>query len=261
MAGEKQMVPGFNHNVKHKGTAYHVQTEDSGIDNPRIITHLFVGGNVIASKKTGYADIIGAENLAQVVRELMEEQHKEMLRNLIAGVYDDTDEDLAAKACAFQPGQIVPEPEQAARPPEPERRPAAPPPAPVRAAAPRPPAPERVAAPGPPEAAKAISARPPPIPRQVSQNPKQDLAATLPALERRSECAAVPPAPVSPTARPAVTGPAQRPAAPANGQAAGPASAQRRDSAEALFGEDLISEKSLDEVILSYLAEDLAEKG
>ena len=261
MAGEKQMVPGFNHNVKHKGTPYHVQTEDSGIDNPRIITHLFVGGNVIASKKTGYADIIGAENLAQVVRELMEEQHKEMLRNLIAGVYDDTDEDLAAKACAFQPGEIVPEPEQAARPPEPERRPAAPPPAPERAAAPRPPAPERVAAPGSPEAAKAISARPPPIPRQVSQNPKQDLAATLPALERRSEYAAVPPAPVSPAARPAVTGPAQRPAAPANGQAAGPASAQRRDGAEALFGEDLISEKSLDEVILSYLAEDLAEKG
>ena len=57
-----------------------------------------------------------------------------------------------------------------------------------------------------------------------------------------------------------MTGPAQRPAAPANGQAAGPASAQRRDSAEALFGEDLISEKSLDEVILSYLAEDLGER-
>ena len=30
--------------------------------------------------------------------------------------------------------------------------------------------------------------------------------------------------------------------------------------AETLFGEDLISEKSLDEVILSYLAEDLGER-
>ena len=33
-----------------------------------------------------------------------------------------------------------------------------------------------------------------------------------------------------------------------------------RDDGETLFGEDLISEKSLDEVILSYLAEDLGER-
>src|SRR5512134_1126355 len=110
----KKIVVGFNHNIKHKGKMYHIQTEDSGLENPRIVTHLFVGGNIIASKKTSYADIVGAENLTQVVRELMEEQHKEMLRNLIAGVYDDTDEEIAAKARAFQPGQIVAEPHPAA---------------------------------------------------------------------------------------------------------------------------------------------------
>jgi hypothetical protein len=39
-----------------------------------------------------------------------------------------------------------------------------------------------------------------------------------------------------------------------------PAPTLRNDGAETLFGEDLISEKSLDEVILSYLAEDLGER-
>jgi hypothetical protein len=39
-----------------------------------------------------------------------------------------------------------------------------------------------------------------------------------------------------------------------------PAPAIRNDGAETLFGEDLISEKSLDEVILSYLAEDLGDR-
>src|SRR5512138_2477552 len=92
---------------------YHIQTEDSGLENPHIITHLFVGGNVIASKKTSYADIVGAENLAQVVRELMEEQHKEMLRNLISGLYDDTEEEVPAKARASQPKQIAGQPERA----------------------------------------------------------------------------------------------------------------------------------------------------
>lgn len=83
------MVQGFNHNIRHKGKLYHVQTEDSGKDNPHIITHVFVGGNILASKKTSYADIVKAERLEQIVRELMEEQHKSVLRNLINGVYDD----------------------------------------------------------------------------------------------------------------------------------------------------------------------------
>jgi hypothetical protein len=40
----------------------------------------------------------------------------------------------------------------------------------------------------------------------------------------------------------------------------GPRPPLHADGAETLFGEDLISEKSLDEVILSYLAEDLGDR-
>src|SRR5512134_741143 len=100
----EKAVTGFNHNIKHKGKVYHVQTEDSGVNNPHIITHLFVGGNILASKKTSYADIRNAENLADVVRELMEEQHKEMLRNLINGVYDNVESVSGSKH--YQPGQL-----------------------------------------------------------------------------------------------------------------------------------------------------------
>ena len=179
MGGEaKKMVVGFNHNIKHKGKMYHIQTEDSGLENPHIITHLFVGGNILASKKTSYADIVGAENLAQVVRELMEEQHKEMLRNLINGVYDDIDSAYAQQAASYQPGQIH--------------------------------------ADGRKVQLQAGVAMGPAAPKEL---PPEVLAA-------RQE-----PAPVL-----------------------------RNDGAETLFGEDLISEKSLDEVILSYLAEDLGDR-
>ncbi len=87
---EKPVV-GYNHNVKHRGRLFHIQTEDSGVKNPHVITHVFVGGNVIATKKISYADILDAENLPDAVRQLMEMQHKEILRNLINGVYDDLD--------------------------------------------------------------------------------------------------------------------------------------------------------------------------
>jgi hypothetical protein len=181
MAGDpKKMVVGFNHNIKHKGKPYHIQTEDSGLENPHIITHLFVGGNILASKKTSYADIVGAENLTQVVRELMEEQHKEMLRNLVNGVYDDVDAAYSVHAQAYQPGQLGAE-----RAPSVKLQ--------AGVALPRPPAARAL----PPEVAAARVA---------------------------------------------------------------PAPALRGDGAETLFGEDLMSEKSLDEVILSYLAEDLGER-
>jgi hypothetical protein len=87
-SGPKSVVVGYNHNVKYRGQTYHAQTEDTGSDRAQIVTHLFLGGNIVASKRTSYSDIAGAENLPDVVRALMEEQHKEVLRNLVHGVYD-----------------------------------------------------------------------------------------------------------------------------------------------------------------------------
>ncbi|HXE95560.1 MAG TPA: hypothetical protein VN642_04100 [Dongiaceae bacterium] len=83
------MVQGFNHNLMYKGVVFHVQTEDSGVANPHIITVLYRGGVVISSKKTPYADILKMDNLKAVVEELMKEQHKEMMRRLKAGEYDE----------------------------------------------------------------------------------------------------------------------------------------------------------------------------
>jgi hypothetical protein len=175
----EKAVTGFNHNIKHKGKVYHVQTEDSGVNNPHIITHLFVGGNILASKKTSYADILNAENLSEVVRELMEEQHKEMLRNLINGVYDT----FESTARSYQPGQL-----------------------------------ETDSAP-------------------VKMQPGQSMAPPQP----------LPQAPVVPAV-------AALPPEVAAARAMKEKPKINEVGVETLFGEDLISEKSLDEVILSYLA-------
>ncbi|MDZ4184503.1 MAG: hypothetical protein U1D97_05945 [Desulfuromonadales bacterium] len=83
------MVVGFNHNFSYKGQVYHVQTEDSGVKNPHIITLLYRGGTILSSKKTSYADIIKIDNLEVVVEELMKSQHREMLRLLKNGDLDE----------------------------------------------------------------------------------------------------------------------------------------------------------------------------
>lgn len=83
------MVLGFNHNLMYKGEVFHVQTEDSGVANPHIITLLYRGGVIISSKKTSYSDILKMDNLDVVVEELMKEQHKEMMRRLKTGEFDE----------------------------------------------------------------------------------------------------------------------------------------------------------------------------
>ena len=83
------MVVGFNHNFRYQGEVYHIQTEDSGMLSPNIVTLLYQGGTILVSKKTSYADIAKVDNLEQVVEELMKEQHKNMLRGLKSGEFDE----------------------------------------------------------------------------------------------------------------------------------------------------------------------------
>jgi hypothetical protein len=82
------MLSGFNTNFRHRDVLFHVQTEDSGLDNPHVITHLFFGGNILASEKRDYSDLLGQGNIEEPVRKLMESQHKAMLKRLSRGELD-----------------------------------------------------------------------------------------------------------------------------------------------------------------------------
>lgn len=191
------MVPGFNHNIKHKGQVFHIQTEDSGPKNPHIITHLFVGGNILSSKKTTYAEIVGQPEYEKTVRSMMEEQHKQMLRNLINGVYDAADTSGAYQLDGPAPLNTDP---------------------------------------------------------NVSSPATASMAGGVAHKGRPGELGNAPPGGVDvQTTPPTQAAPVAAAAAP---RPAAPGGDKRPDT---IFGEDLISEKSLDEVILSYLAEDLAD--
>jgi hypothetical protein len=80
---------GYNNNIRHKNRVFHVQTEDSGVKHPHIITHLFMdGGRILKSVKTSYSEHLGAERMGDVVRKLMKDQHKGMLIALRDGQFD-----------------------------------------------------------------------------------------------------------------------------------------------------------------------------
>ncbi len=82
------MLTGYNTDFKYQGKVYHVQTEDGGVNSPSIISLLYHQGAILASRKTGYDDILKADCLDDVVRDLMMEQHKQMIRDLMQGKLD-----------------------------------------------------------------------------------------------------------------------------------------------------------------------------
>jgi len=79
------MLTGYNTDIKHEGVIYHVQTEDGGTDNPVIVSLIYQGGRILASKKTSYAHLLGTENLIAHLRDLLEHQHRAMIKAILTG--------------------------------------------------------------------------------------------------------------------------------------------------------------------------------
>jgi hypothetical protein len=265
-------VLGFNNNVRHRGRVFHIQTEDSGVKSPRIVTHLFAdGGRIIKTTRTSYAELVSRGDLAQLVRQMMKDQHKSMFTALRAGDLDE----LLESSCGPLPLPAAPV-EQ--------------PPAAAAAANGAPSAelmaPQAVIAVGPSADPLPVSA---PLSNSAAASARAARSLTNPSMYK------IPPSVVPPASREAIdlavgsldkldgeppvstilrgpvksepakarnSGPparkARTPAAPA--ASARPASrygSVPSKSARSIFGDGVISEKSLDEVILSYLAEDL----
>jgi hypothetical protein len=272
---------GFNNNVRHRGRIFHIQTEDSGVKNPRIVTHLFAdGGRIIKTTRTEYAEHVTRSDMQVYVRSLMKEQHKGMFTALRLGELDT----LLESVCGpFElPLQVskAPPPNLSAPPPS-EVFVTEPAPAPdPESESPRPSASfddeerpseaarRRKRALSNPNLRKVTPSVPPPnaaafeldvaalerLPAKPVGAPRLDRTPEPPSPRplRKSNPA---PARKSRPSPPQTAGKGSPPPSlsrPSSRFAAGPSK-----TAQSIFGDGVISEQSLDEVILSYLAEDL----
>jgi len=254
---------GFNNNFKHKGSVYHIQTEDSGVKHPHIITHLFAdGGRILKSIKTSYAQFLSEPNMAEIVRSMMKEQHKAMIVALRDGRFDaggSKEVDLPTTGY-FDNTTSLGSAKKADAPP-PSEMPVVPPAPPMPKLDVEVAALERGA-----QAATGLANDLPP-PASAGPRPNGGYAN----VGRKS---VRPPSMRPPSMRPpagsrppgASHSDSRQLAAPSVKPPSGryamtrPASifATNKPSQKgSIFGEELISERSLDEVILAYLAEDL----
>jgi len=83
------LITGFNTDIKHNSKVYHVQTEDKGLSNPYIESLVYVGGEILASRKTSYADRVGETGFDEkAISNLMEQQHRTMIAAIKRGRLD-----------------------------------------------------------------------------------------------------------------------------------------------------------------------------
>ncbi|MGQ9494721.1 MAG: hypothetical protein ACUVRY_00430 [Thermoanaerobaculaceae bacterium] len=82
------MLTGFNTDIEFAGTTYHVQTEDRRGKNPLIESLIYVGGEILASRRTEYQNLLEAGADEAAIRSLMERQHRAIVEAIRSGRLD-----------------------------------------------------------------------------------------------------------------------------------------------------------------------------
>ena len=85
----RPMITGFNTDVEYDGRTFHVQTEDRGQRNPVVESLVYSGGEIVASRKSGYDELLSEATYSEAaVLKLMETQHQTLVREIRNGRFD-----------------------------------------------------------------------------------------------------------------------------------------------------------------------------
>jgi len=74
----------FSSDITVDNVTYHVQTEDMGKKSCKVISNVFLKGEIIASRKSDYAHLIKLKDFDVRISGIMEKHHKSVIANFIA---------------------------------------------------------------------------------------------------------------------------------------------------------------------------------
>lgn len=101
------MITGFNTDIEHDGVVYHVQTEDKGLDSPIILSLVYAGGTILASKRSPYADLIAQGFSDEVLAERLKRQHRLICAAIHSGRINDLKKMSVRRQEAAIPEELV----------------------------------------------------------------------------------------------------------------------------------------------------------
>ncbi|MEP7149598.1 MAG: hypothetical protein ABI857_12020 [Acidobacteriota bacterium] len=83
------MITGYNTDIEFEGVTYHVQTEDKGLAKPIILSLVYDGGTILASKRLPYDDLLDGDFDADILASRLHRQHKLICAAIQSGRIED----------------------------------------------------------------------------------------------------------------------------------------------------------------------------
>jgi hypothetical protein len=119
------VITGYNTDVEHDGVVYHVQTEDKGTKTPVILSLVYTGGEILASKRSPYDDLIASGFSEAALAERLKRQHRLICAAINAGRLEElkrraapaAEQAAAPEAAGKEPVEESPRAEQPVIPP------------------------------------------------------------------------------------------------------------------------------------------------
>ena len=79
------VLTGYNTDIEHAGTVYHVQTEDKGQSNPFVESLVYARGEILYSRRTPYHDLLSEGVEQKAIASLLERQHRTIVEAIRRG--------------------------------------------------------------------------------------------------------------------------------------------------------------------------------
>lgn len=95
------MITGFNTDVPHGGRVYHVQTEDRGREHPVVESLVYVGGVIIARKRTPYGQDVEKGTSEEAIALMLRKQHQVIIAAIKAGRVEELTRHSSAEREGF----------------------------------------------------------------------------------------------------------------------------------------------------------------
>jgi hypothetical protein len=85
------VITGYNTDVRHNNRVFHIQTEDKGETTPEIESLVYVGGEILATRRTSYAETVKSGRDDRAVQGILERQHRTLIAAIQRGRFDGPD--------------------------------------------------------------------------------------------------------------------------------------------------------------------------
>ena len=81
-------MAGLNTEIEHRGSSFHVQTQDKGLGAHYVETIIYKSGRVLSSRRSSYTSNLNSPDLNRNIQNLIQKQHYTVLAEIKKGKFD-----------------------------------------------------------------------------------------------------------------------------------------------------------------------------